>query len=253
MLPLSSSCIFSFPYGHPVAAQGLFLVFWPRLSFLHDLFLVFWPRLSFLHDLFLVFWPPLSFLQDLFLVFWHPLSFLQDLFLVFWPPLSFLQDLFLVFWPPLSFLLLAPLSFLQDLFLVFWPSPSIMCFRRQFLVKMCPFQLPYLRVDEGTEITNWMQAIVFHLVIQVIFSVRIQVLIPGPKAKISNVFGSSLPSTCTHYCDSVCNQSSTARFPIFSIIYLLSFLIWPLIYNRCRCRGLLLYLITLNVTQTHNR
>ena len=149
------------------------------------------------------------------------------------------------FWPPLSFL--------QDLFLVFWPSPSIMCFRRQFLVKMCPFQLPYLRVDEGTEITNWMQAIVFHLVIQVIFSVRIQVLIPGPKAKISNVFGSSLLSTCTHYCDSVCNQSSTARFPIFSIIYLLSFLIWPLIYNRCRCRGLVLHLITLNVTQTHNR
>jgi hypothetical protein len=38
--------------------------------------------------------------------------------------------------------------------------PAITCFSRQFLNKTCPVQLPFLRFNEGTEITNWMHAIV---------------------------------------------------------------------------------------------
>jgi hypothetical protein len=69
--------------------------------------------------------------------------------------------------------------------------PSKTCFRRQFLSKMCPIQLAVLRLNEGTESHKYDARNCFLLVIRVIFSVRIQVLILGPKAKISNVFGSS--------------------------------------------------------------
>jgi len=69
--------------------------------------------------------------------------------------------------------------------------PPITCFRRQFLSKMCPIQLPFLRFNEGTESHKLYACNCFLLVIYVIFSVRIQVLVPGPKAKISNFFESS--------------------------------------------------------------
>jgi len=56
---------------------------------------------------------------------------------------------------------------------------------------MCPIQLPFLRFNEETESRKLDARNCFLLVIHVIFSARIQVLIPGTKAKISNFFESS--------------------------------------------------------------